>query len=104
MAHLSTLRNAALEIFADALRAVDARAATRQAVGILEKDPSFSSPIYGVSIGKAALPMALGLNDVLGKKIRHGIITAPPQINEHLFGSHLQIFHCGHPPPNEARL
>ncbi len=104
MAHLSTLRNAALEIFADALRAVDARAATRQAVVILEKDPSFSSPIYVVSIGKAALQMALGLNDVLGKKIRHGIITAPPQITEHLFGSHWQIFNGGHPLPNEASL
>jgi hydroxypyruvate reductase len=111
MAHLSALRNAALEIFEAALRAVDARAATRQALslegpilGILEKDLSFSSPIYVVSIGKAALQMALGLNDALGKKIGNGIITAPPQLTEHSFASQWQIFNGGHPLPNEASL
>jgi hydroxypyruvate reductase len=104
MAHLSTLRNAALEIFADALRAVDARAATRQAVGILEKDFSFSSPIYVVSIGKAALQMAVGLNDALGEKISHGIVTAPPQSAEHSLTSRWQSFNGGHPLPNEASL
>ena len=111
MTHISALRNAALEIFEAALRAVDARAATRQALslegsslGILEKDLSFSSPIYVVSIGKAALQMALGLNDVLGEKISNGIITAPPQLTGHSFASHWQIFNGGHPLPNEASL
>jgi glycerate 2-kinase len=111
MAHLSALRNAALEIFEAALRAVDARAATQRAVslegpnlGILEKDFSFSSPIYVVSIGKAALQMALGLNDALGEKIRHGIITAPPQLTEHSLASHWQSFNGGHPLPNEDSL
>ena len=111
MAHLNALRSAALEIFADALRAVDARTATRKAVslegpilGIPGKDLSFSSPIYVVSIGKAAQQMALGLNDALGEKISHGIITAPPQLTEHSFSSHWQIFNGGHPLPNEASL
>ena len=111
MIHLSALRNAALEIFADALRAVDARAATQQAadlegpiLGILEKNLSFSSPIYVVGIGKAARQMALGLNDALGEKISHGIITAAPEITEHSFDSRWQSFNGGHPLPNEASL
>jgi hydroxypyruvate reductase len=104
MPELSTLRNAALEIFAEALRAVDARAATRQAVRILEKDFSFSSPIYVVSIGKAGLRMALGLNDTLGEKISRGIVTAPPELTEHSLASHWQSFKGGHPLPNDASL
>src|SRR5258708_21761944 len=109
MAHLSALRKSALEIFEAALCAVDARAATRQAVSLdpilrsLEKEFHFSSrPIYVVSIGKAALRMALGLNDALGEKISHGIITAPPELTEHSLASHWQTFNGGHPLPNEA--
>ena len=112
MSDLSELRKAALEIFAEALRAVDARAAMREAVslegpilGTLEKEFHFSSrPIYVVSIGKAALQMSLGLNDAIGEKISQGIITAPPQPAEHLLASRWQSFHGGHPLPNEASL
>jgi hydroxypyruvate reductase len=48
--------------------------------------------------------MALGLNDSLGEKISHGIITAPPELTEHSLASHWQSFKGGHPLPNEASL
>ena len=107
------LRKAAREIFDVALRSVDARAATRRAVhfeGSLlrcfeaEFDLS-TNQIYVVSIGKAALAMAFGLNEVLGRKIAAGVISGPAQLTKHPFPlTGWQVFAGGHPWPNEASL
>ena len=93
MPDLPQLRKAAREIFDVALRSVDARVATRRAVhfdGSLlrcfeaEFDLS-TNQVYVVGIGKAALAMAFGLNDVLGTKIVGGVISGPAQLTKHPF-------------------
>src|SRR5258707_13047789 len=83
--NLQNLRKSAREIFDAALRAVDARAATRSAVSlnpstlrIVETEFDLSSrSFYVVSIGKAALSMAQGLSDAIGETITAGIISGP---------------------------
>jgi hydroxypyruvate reductase len=58
-----------------------------------------------VSIGKAALTMAFGLNDVLGGKIAGGVISGPAQLTKPSFTlTGWQVFAGGHPWPNEASL
>ena len=84
---LPELRHAASEIFDSALRSVDSGEAVRRAVrlkgsrlAILDRSidlASCSSGIYAVAIGKAALPMAMALEDVLGRHLREGLIAGP---------------------------
>ncbi len=73
MLNLIELQQHAREIFSSMLHSVDASEATRRAVNLdgsrlrvrdTELD-STSRPIYVVSIGKAALPMVLGVHDQL---------------------------------------
>jgi glycerate 2-kinase len=113
MADLQELRKAAREIFDVALRSVDARIATRRAVHVdgsllrcFEAEFDLSTKqVYVVGIGKAALGMALGLNDELGTKIVGGVISGPAQLTKHPFSlTGWQVFAGGHPLPNEASL
>jgi glycerate 2-kinase len=113
MPDLTQLRRSAREIFDVALRSVDALVATRRSVSFdgsslkcfeVEFDIS-TNQIYVVSMGKAALGMAFGLNDVLGNKIAGGVISGPAQPTKQSFPLRgWQVFAGGHPLPNEASL
>lgn len=83
---LADLRQAAHEIFDRDLQSVDAREAVQRAVRFeghsltivadsLDINAS-GVAIYVLAIGKAALTMAHGINDVLGGQIARGIIAA----------------------------
>src|SRR5687767_8474228 len=81
------LRTAALEIFTHTLLAVDARNATRNAIRVngtrlRVKESEFdlsTKGLYVVGMGKAALSMSLGLQDVLDDRVSAAVVstTAP---------------------------
>lgn len=119
------LHHAALEIFSKALHSVDAAEAVRGAVHLDGSrltifDSAFNleshnAPIFAVAIGKAALYMAVALDEILAPRLVKGIVAAPfPSVKE--VGSHLQqsqistlsarwkLFAGGHPLPNEESL
>lgn len=117
MSNLTQLRLAAREIFEAALRAVDAGEALRQSVRLegfrlLIGDVFFDireRSVYSVAIGKAALPMAAALEEVVGEKLAAGVIAGPalPQSRTKTarkLGHRWQRFEGGHPLPTEASL
>ncbi|HEX6731336.1 MAG TPA: DUF4147 domain-containing protein [Pyrinomonadaceae bacterium] len=106
------LRTAALEIFRHALITVDTRLAARNAVNL---DGSFlrvaktrfeitNQPVYLVGIGKAALAMAHGLNDVLGGRVSAAVVSSTAPTTSAPLPSRYQFFNGGHPLPNEQSL
>ena len=114
MSKLLQLRQAARAIFDEALRAVDAGAALKTAIRIdgsrltvvdSTLELSAGARFYSVAIGKAAVAMAEALEDVLGDRLRAGVISAPAlnSASARLSGR-WQCFAGGHPVPNEASL
>lgn len=120
---LPELRHAASSIFDSALGSVDPGEAVRRAVRLDGShlaivDSSFdlaacSSGIYAVAIGKAALPMAIALEDVLGKHLREGLIAGPVADQparrtlaapQRKFSTAWRWCAGGHPLPNKASL
>jgi len=93
---LHELHRHARAIFSYALSASDPRPVVRDAIS----RPKFSTPIYSIAIGKAAIQMARGLDDALGDKLTAGIIVAT-SLHE---SSRWQSFIGGHPLPNESSL
>lgn len=111
-------------IFTEALRAVDAGAAVRAAVKVLSdsrlvvcdgvyKLTEKNTPIYAVANGKAAYPMALALDDILGGKLSAGVISSvvPKESSSEnqteksqTLSPKWRVFSGGHPLPNEASL
>jgi len=83
-------------IFHHALTSVGPRPITKDAITNLK----ISSPIYSIAIGKAAISMALGLDDALGDKLSAGVIVSTSLHQS----SRWQSFIGGHPLPNEASL
>jgi glycerate 2-kinase len=123
MSNLTQLRIAAREIFAEALRAVDASDAVRHAVHLEGSRLNIRDAtlelrdrnIYSIAIGKAAFPMASALNDGLGNQIVDGVIAGDgPRMGtdrggERLGAAHIgnlrqMIFQGGHPEPNAQSL
>lgn len=120
MANLTYLRLAAREIFDNALKAVDSYAAVRRAVRLENAELSIRDstlnlrpdrPIYSIAMGKAAMPMATALEEVLGKRLVEGIVSTSdryrtptrrdnPRINETPSNSRHRFFNGGHPQPN----
>ncbi len=121
---LSELRRAAQEIFAEALRGVDAGAAVRHAVKLDDGQLSIldtvynlegsRSPLYAIALGKAALQMAAALNEITGTQLTRGVVAGPTPCADvdttyskqwlPPFSSRWQVFEGGHPLPNEASL
>ncbi len=109
----SELRTAAMEMFHAALKAVDAQAAVQKAVSLTHSNLSVvdrqfdltSRRVYAVAIGKAALSMAKGLQEILGSRISAGVISAPNfEPDSAVFSKSWQIFSGGHPFPNSESL
>ena len=105
------LRAAAVDIFQHALRAVDARAATRDAISfngshlrVCQREFDVTTrKIYVVALGKAAIPMALGLQDSL-TKIERAVISASRSAATDSLATPHALFYGGHPVPNEQSL
>lgn len=111
----------------EALRAVDAGAAVRSAVKLSGSSrlsivnevyelTAGHQQIYAIALGKAAYPMAMALDDILGDKIAGGVISGvlpdewtagdsyrTSNQNRTLSGK-WRVFAGGHPLPNEASL
>lgn len=118
MAGSDFMRRAAQEIFESALAAVDAREATRRAMQIegltltiAESKFPLPSVIECVAIGKAAWPMAEGMNlglqsaSAAGRIVANGVIAAPQVANDkRTLSTRWQHFAGGHPLPNEESL
>ncbi|HEX6717246.1 MAG TPA: DUF4147 domain-containing protein [Pyrinomonadaceae bacterium] len=96
MPDLHELRWHARTIFSHALSAVDPRRAVRDAISQSE----ISAPFYSIAIGKAAIAMALGLEDALAGKLSAGIIVSTSLHQSKRW----QSFVGGHPLPNEGSL
>lgn len=120
MAHGFNIKEQAIAIFMKALRAVDAGAAVRNAVKLSGSSrltvvnevyelTENNTEIYAIALGKAAYPMALALENVLGDKIIGGVISGvlPEEslVDESkMLSSKWRVFAGGHPLPNEASL
>mgnify|MGYP001612131895 FL=1 len=105
------LREVALSLFAGVFQTIDAETAVQNAVKlqksqlhILEEtiDLSDFSEICVVSFGKAAIPMAIGLDKILAGRITQGLVSAPKR-NSRL-SSNWKVFVGGHPVPNKSSL
>ena len=85
MPNLTQLRLAARDIFDETLLAVDAGEAVRRAVHLEGSQLTVQDAtidlgnrcIYSIAIGKAALPMALALEEVIGEPFIRGLIVGP---------------------------
>ena len=114
MSELLQLRRAASSVFEEALRAVDAATAVRNAISIDDSrlsvcETSFEllagSRAYSIAIGKAAMAMAVALEDVLGERLFEGVISAPAgNVGGRNLSNRWWCFAGGHPLPNEASL
>jgi len=121
MSNLTPLRLAAREIFDETLRAVDAGEAVRGAVRLKDTRLSIrdttidlgNRSIYSIAIGKAAVPMALALESVLGGRLAGGLVAGA--IANELSGpigamppgkltTRWRCFQGGHPFPNSTSL
>ena len=107
---MTDLKLFARQIFRSALQAVDARAATRNAITlydsrlkVVKTEIDISSrTIYVIGLGKAAYTMAAGLRDALGDRINRGIISGPRHKDIQFPG--WQTFTGGHPLPTNESL
>ena len=119
MANLTQLRLAAREIFQETLRDINAGDAVRREIwlaGARLEIPAGSFDlqqrrVYAVAIGKAAMEMAIGLEDVLRERLAAGLIVCPigdhPRLNgERRPGESTEwhLFEGGHPLPTEASV
>lgn len=103
------LHRSAREIFDAALASVDPRRAVARAIvsdGPIvevcgERFDASSTPIYAVAVGKAAVSMALGLQDALGEKLAGGVVSHPA-LGDLLQLEGWQKCQGGHPLPNGA--
>lgn len=112
MDKLRELRNAAREIFNEALAAVDARRAVLDAVefdgttlrvGDARLELSGDAPkVYSVALGKAAAPMASALDERLGLRLAGGVLSAPR--SDFRPSGCWRVYEGGHPLPNAESL
>jgi len=104
---MGTLKKTATDIFKSTLRAMTPDKMVQRAVALKGDDIHIGgklfcegdkTPVYVLGAGKAAGAMAQGLQNVLGNRIRDGIIVVPsssdrPKLN-------VQVFEGAHPRPD----
>jgi glycerate 2-kinase len=94
----------AIEIFNEALRAVDPYAAVGKHVDRIRsicRDAGLRK-IYVVSFGKAAYPMARALADAFPDRIVRGVVvTKYGHVSGELLPGTFEIYEAGHPVPDE---
>jgi hydroxypyruvate reductase len=61
-----------------------------------------STPLFAIAIGKAAVAMALGVEDAVGDKLARGVISAPASSAS--LSERWEFYAGGHPLPNEDSL
>ncbi|MBX7170019.1 MAG: DUF4147 domain-containing protein [Pyrinomonadaceae bacterium] len=105
------LRTMALDLFSRVFLTIDAEKSVKENVKVENSTlyicyESFQlsdfTEICVVALGKAAIPMAVGLNSILGNKITKGIVSAPKKTTK--LPSNWQLFKGGHPVPNRSSL
>jgi glycerate 2-kinase len=115
MHDLRQMRIDAGEIFAAALRAIDARAAIQLAITahgerltICEREIILAGrKIYSIAIGKAALPMAIAFADVVGDRFAGGVIAgvlSEIALSTRKVSSRWRQVEGGHPLPTKSSL
>jgi hydroxypyruvate reductase len=117
MPNLTQLRLAAREIFDETLNAINAGAAVRRAVRLVDSQLSVCDAtsdignrrIYSVAIGKATFSMAYGLEQVLGDSFTEGLISGPAstgskETSEEKLSTRWRAYEGGHPLPNRTSL
>jgi glycerate 2-kinase len=104
-------REVALEIVEDAIKAVDAYDATKKKVhvescrlivGDLNYDLSKVGNIYVIGGGKATFSIAQALDEILGWRIKRGVINVKRSEKRRL--KHVKVIEAGHPIPDEMGL
>ena len=90
-------RQQLLEIFQAALAETNGRARVSE---YLHKHP-LASPVYLIAFGKAAGAMARGAHEVLGNRIRDGLVVTKRGSSELL---PWPVLEAGHPMPDAASL
>jgi len=107
----AALHSLARSIFTSALKAADARAATRKAIKlkngelfVLDRKLTAPRP-YMVSIGKASLSMAMGIDDAVSGHVAQGIVVSPEgAVQPEASLKNWQLRTGGHPLPNQNSL
>ena len=99
---LNRLRDEAKEIFLEGVRAVDPYLAVKNA--LKEMDIRFEDyeSIYVVGAGKGTAPMAKAVEEVLGDRIKKGVINVKYGFSERL--RYIEVIEAGHPIPDENGL
>nr|NIU83023.1 DUF4147 domain-containing protein [Candidatus Thorarchaeota archaeon]NIW51562.1 DUF4147 domain-containing protein [Candidatus Korarchaeota archaeon] len=104
-------RRIALDILEYALDAVDSYKAVKKIVhidkrnlivGHLKFDLSKIGNVYVVGAGKATMPIGMALEDILGKRIRDGLIIVKRGQKRKL--KRIEVIEASHPIPDEAGL
>jgi len=104
-------RKIALDIIDYAIKAVDAYEATKRKVriendklivGNLIYDLSSIREIYVIGAGKASFSIAQALDEIIGNRIKKGIVIVKRGENRRL--KHIEVIEAGHPIPDEAGL
>ncbi|MCK4636621.1 MAG: glycerate kinase [Methanomicrobia archaeon] len=100
-------RKVALDIIEHGLKAIDTYEATKRLirfdgeilkVGHLQFDLSEKEDIYVIGAGKASFPIAKALEDILGERIKEGIVIE--KRDDKL--KRIKVIKGGHPLPDEA--
>jgi glycerate 2-kinase len=89
-------------ILSAALDAVDPAAAVRRAVAYLNLDLEPGGRIFVIAIGKASVPMADAMTEILGGRLTGGVIITKHAPSK--FCSTLTVIEGGHPVPDERSL
>jgi len=96
---LSDLRNDALDIIDYSIKAVLPDNAVKKAI----KKRKLPDKIVLVAIGKAAWRMAKAAQEILGDKIKSGVVITKYHHSQGKIGD-LKIFEAGHPVPDENTI
>ncbi|MGV6858796.1 MAG: glycerate kinase type-2 family protein [bacterium] len=94
-----------LDAFGAALKAVEGRAAVCQALQDHPWSADTTDPFYLLSVGKAGISMAQGVEEVLGDRVARGLVVTKLGYSEGLaMPEHLALLEAEHPVPGSGSL